>query len=126
MANELKITTEQVPGMETVTVIHLNGWLDKKSEERFYESAQRAYEQGTRQLILDMSGVDTLTSAGMRALTQVYKLYTPQAEQYKDKNTHVTIYGAPEHITHVLGITGFLKYIPNYENMQAALDSFNE
>jgi hypothetical protein len=68
--------------------------------------------------------VDTLTSAGMRALTQVYKLFTPEAEQYKA--SRVKLYGAPEHISHVLNITGFLKYIPIYESMQAAIDSFNK
>ncbi len=124
MKTDLKTTTEQVQGKNAITVLHLNGWLDKNNEDRFYETASDVYKQGTRLLILDMSAVDTITSAGMRALTKVYKLYTPEADQYKA--THVKIYGAPEHISHVLGITGFLKYIPNYESMQAAIDSFNE
>ena len=124
MATELKITTEQVQGKNAMTVLHLIGWLDKAHEEQFYKAAQNAYEQGARLLILDMTEVDTLTSAGMRALTSVYKLFTPEAEQYTA--SRVKLYGAPEHISHVLNITGFLKYIPNYENMQAALDSLNE
>ena len=124
MSTDLKITTEQVQGRDAATILHLTGWLDKKSEEQFYESAHAAYEQGARWLVLDMAEVDTLTSAGMRALTQVYKLFTPEAEQYK--TSRVKIIGAPEHISHVLGITGFLKHIPHYENMQAAMDSFNE
>jgi anti-anti-sigma factor len=124
MSTDLKVTTEHIQGKDSMTVLHLNGWLDKKSEERFYETAHGAYEQGARLLILDMAEVDTLTSAGMRALTQVYKLFTPEAEQYKA--SRVKIYGAPEHISHVLNITGILKYIPNYESMQAAIDSFNE
>jgi len=121
MAKDLKITSEQIQGKAAATVMHLTGWLDKKSEEQFFQSAQQAYEQGARELILDLTGLDTLTSAGMRALTQVYKLFTPEAEQYKDKNARVKIYGAPEHISHVLGITGFLKYIPSYDSMQAAV-----
>jgi len=77
MRTDLKITTEQVQGKTAMTILHLAGWLDQKSEERFYQAARDAYEQGARWLILDMAEVDTLTSAGMRAITKVYKLFTP-------------------------------------------------
>ena len=120
----LKITQEQVQGKVPVTVFHLQGWLDAQSEERLLTAAREAYSAGSRYLLLDLAGVDTLTSAGMRAMQKVYKLFTPSDEQFKV--AHVKLCNAPPQVYHVLGITGFLQNIPNFESQQAALDSFNE
>jgi anti-anti-sigma factor len=122
MDSGLKITVEQMQGKSPVTVFHLRGWLDAQSEEQLLAAAREAYDGGSRYLLLDLAEMDTLTSAGMRAIQKVYKVYTPGDEQYKV--AHVKICNAPPQIYHVLGITGFLQNIPNYESTQAALDSF--
>ena len=120
----LKITKEQVQGKVTVTVFHLRGWLDAQNEEALLAAARDAYDAGSRFLLLDLSEVDTLTSAGMRAMQKVYKLYTPAEENFKV--ARVKLCNAPPQVYHVLGITGFLLTIPNYETEQAAIDSFTE
>jgi anti-anti-sigma factor len=120
----LKITLEQVPGKVTVTVFHLYGWLDAQSEEQLLAAARQAYDGGARYLLLDLGEVDTLTSAGMRAMQKVYRLFTPSEQQFKV--AHVKLCNAPPQVYHVLGITGFLQNIPNFETQQAAVDSFNE
>jgi len=120
----LKITKEQVQGSVTVTVLHLRGWLDAQSEELLLNSARESYDKGSRFILLDLAEVDTLTSAGMRALQKVYKLYTPAEQHFKV--AHVKLCNAPPQVYHILGITGFLQNIPNYESMQAAIDSFTE
>ncbi len=118
----LKISQEQVQAKVPVTVFHLRGWLDAQNEEALLGAARDVYEEGSRFLLLDLSEVDTLTSAGMRAMQKVYKLYTPTEEHFKV--ARVKLCNAPPQVYHVLGITGFLQNIPNYENMQAAIDSF--
>lgn len=120
----LKITKEQVQGNVHVTVLHLRGWLDAQSEELLLASARDSYNEGSRFLLIDLAEVDALTSAGMRAMQKVYRLYTPAEEHYKV--ARVKLCNAPPQVYHVLGITGFLQNIPNYETMQAAIDSFTE
>ena len=120
----LIITQEQAQARVPVTVFHLQGWLDAQSEEQLLAAAREAYDDGTRFLLLDLEHVDTLTSAGMRAMQKVYKLFTPSDQQYKV--AHLKLCSAPPEIYHVLGITGFLQNIPNYETEAAALDSFHE
>jgi anti-anti-sigma factor len=120
----LKVTQEQVQGRVPVTIFHLQGWLDAQSEEQLLAAARTAYDKGARFLLLDLAKVDTLTSAGMRAMQKVYKLFTPSDEQFKV--AHVKLCNAPPQVYHVLGITGFLQNIPNFESQQAALDSFGE
>jgi anti-anti-sigma factor len=124
MSNELKITPEQAQGKVPVTILHLSGWLDRKSEDLLFQSASDQYNLGARWLLLDLSAVDTITSAGMRALTKIYKLFTPEAEQ--EQVLHLRMSGAQSHISHVLNITGFLKRIPHHETTQEAVDSFSQ
>jgi anti-anti-sigma factor len=124
MDSTLKIIKEQVQGHVHVTVLHLRGWLDAQSEELLLATARDSYEEGSRFILIDLAEVDTLTSAGMRAMQKVYKLYTPAEEHFKV--SRVKLCNAPPQVYHVLGITGFLQNIPNYETMQAAIDSFTE
>jgi len=120
----LKITKEEVQGKVPVTVLHLRGWLDAQSEEILLATARDSYEGGSRYILMDLAEVETLTSAGMRAMQKVYKLYTPSEE--RSKMSRVKLCNAPPQVYHVLGITGFLLTILNYESMQAAIDSFTE
>ena len=124
MDSTLRILKEQVQGRVHVTVLHLRGWLDAQSEEQLLATGRDAHEEGSRFLLIDLAEVDTLTSAGMRAIQKVYKLFTPPEEQYKV--SRVKLCNAPPQVYHVLGITGFLQNIPNYETLQAAIDSFTE
>jgi len=122
MNSDLKITSEQVQAEVPVTVFRLRGWLDGQSEEQLLEAARTAHDEGTRYLLIDMSELDTLTSAGMRAIQKVYQMFTPKEHQMKV--AHLKLCNAPPQIYNVLGITGFLQNIPMYESMDAALEAF--
>jgi len=122
MISELKNSIEQVQGDVPVTVFHLRGWLDAQSEDQFEKWAKEAYEQGARYLLLDLSELDTLTSAGMRAIQKVYNLFTPKDA---DKEyPRLKMASAPPPVYHALKVTGFLQSIPMYESVQSAIDSF--
>ncbi len=124
MDSDLKITTEQVQADVPVTVFHLRGWLDAQGEGHLLESARKAHEDGAEYLLIDMSDLNTLTSAGMRALQKVYQMFTPTEDRFKV--AHLKLCNAPPPIYNVLGITGFLQNIPMYETMDAALESFGK
>src|SRR5512140_1545153 len=124
MESDFKITSEQVQAEMPVTVFHIRGWLDAKSEEQLLEAARTAYEDGARYLLIDMKELDTLTSAGMRALQKVYQIFTPKEDHFKV--AHVKLCNAPPQIYNVLGITGFLQNIPMYESADIALRSFGK
>lgn len=120
----LKMTKEVIVRNVPVTVLHLRGWLDAQGEELLLAAARDAHDAGARFLLLNLAEVDTLTSAGMRAMQKVYKLFTAEEEYFKV--ARVKLCNAPPQVYHVLGVTGFLQNIPNYETQQAALDSFKE
>jgi len=122
MISDLKNSLEQVQGDVPITIFHLRGWLDAQSEEQFEKWARDAYEGGARYLLLDLSELDTLTSAGMRAIQKVYNLYTPKDAD--KKYPRLKMAAAPPPVYHALKVTGFLQSIPMYESVQSAIDSF--
>jgi anti-anti-sigma factor len=124
MDSDLTISSEQVQADVPVTVFHLRGWLDAQSEGQLLEAARTAYDGGARYLLIDMRDLDTLTSAGMRALQKCYQIFTPKEDQFKV--AHLKLCNAPPQIYNVLGITGFLQNIPMYESLDAALQSFGK
>jgi anti-anti-sigma factor len=124
MNSDLRISSEQLQADVPVTVLQLRGWLDAQSEEQLLEAARSSYDGGARYLLIDMSELDTLTSAGMRALQKVYQIFTPKEDHFKI--AHLKLCNAPPQIYNVLGITGFLQNIPMYESRDAALQSFGK
>jgi anti-anti-sigma factor len=123
MNKTLEITKEEIQGEISITVLHLQGSLNATGEEKLLATARDAYNEGSRSLIINLAKVDILTSAGMRAMHKIYKFYTPVGE--RSKWSRVKICNAPAEVKNILGITGFLLNIPNYESLQSAIDSFN-
>lgn len=124
MNSDLRISSEELQADVPVTVFRLRGWLDAQSEEQLLETARNTYDGGARYLLIDMTDLDTLTSAGMRALQKVYQIFTPKEDQFKV--AHLKLCNAPPQIYNVLGITGFLQNIPMYESQEAALETFGK
>jgi anti-anti-sigma factor len=124
MNSDLKITSEQVQAAVPVTVLQVRGWLDAQSEEQLLAVARTAFEEGARYILIDMSELDTITSAGIRSLQKIYQMYTPKEDRLRI--AHLKLCNAPPQIYNVLGITGFLHNIPMYESLPAALDSFGK
>jgi anti-anti-sigma factor len=122
MDSIFKIKKEQMQGKVAVTVFGISGFLDSESEETLLAAAQDAYNEGARYLLLDLQEVEMLTSAGMRALYKVYKIYTPENQQFVIP--YVKLCSAPTQVYNVLGITGLLHNIPMYETRLTALESF--
>ena len=116
------ISQEQITGAVSVTVLHINGLLDAQSEQKLIQTVQRTYDEGAGFLVIDMSQLHTLTSAGIRALQKTYKMFTPK----ESRESHLLLCTAQPQINNILGITGFLDKIPMYETLDAAVQSLNK
>ena len=122
MAGDLKISSEKPASKQDVLVMHLSGWLDQTSEEQLIAAVRTALHQGSRFLVLELSGVEMLTSAGVRALQRAHKFMTPETGTAPAQP--LKLCNAPPNVYHVLNLTGLLQMIPNYESAQTAIDSF--
>ena len=118
---------------ENISVLHLAGRLDIQSESALIKYAEDEKNAGANLLLLDLSQLDMLTSAGLRALHIIYKLFTPKAEieewekihpDEPYKSNHFKLAGTTPEIYYVLNIAGFLRNIPVYADLKEGLLSF--
>lgn len=88
MDSDFKVTSAQRQAAVPVTVFHVNGWLDAQSEGKLPALARQSHMGGTRHPLIGLSGLDTLTCAGIKCLQKIYQLYTPKDENIN--GTHQT------------------------------------
>jgi anti-anti-sigma factor len=124
MGADFKLTSEKAQGRPDVTVFRLGGWLDQHSEATLVEAVQKARDGGAKYVLLDMTDMDTITSAGIRAMQRAYQILTPSEDAYKV--AYLKLCNAPAQIYQVLGITGFLANVPMYESAADAIESFGK
>ena len=130
--SELNITASQIQGDVPVTILHLNGHLHGSTETELLDRARQAKEDGAQYLLLDLSEVEVLTSAGLRAIHNVFNLFTPQNDRAIIKQHGEEPYKSPylklvcpnPNVYYVLNIAGFLQNILIYNNIEDAANSF--
>jgi anti-anti-sigma regulatory factor len=116
-----------------VTILHLSGHLHGNTEPQLLDRARQAYEDGSKYLLLDLSGVEVLTSAGLRAIHNIFNVFTPQSDvelihQHGEepyKSPYFKLVCPNPNVYYVLNIAGFLQNILIYNNMDEAVNSFN-
>lgn len=129
MTDALKITKTEGP----VTILHFEGNLDGQTEGLAVEKAREVMDSDARFLVIDLKGVNMVTSAGLRALHTIYKMFTPneeiqawQAEHADEtfKSPYFVLAQPSSQVHYVLSISGFLQSICIFPTMQEALASF--
>ena len=131
--SELSITTSQVQGKIAVTILHLGGHLHGSTEQQLLDTARQVREDGATHILLDLSELEVLASAGLRAIQNIFKLFTPVedvaliqkhgAEPYK--SPYLKMVCPNPQIYYVLNITGFMQNLYIYNNMDDGIKSFS-
>ena len=130
--SELNIDVSKIEGKTPVTILHLRGHLHGETERQLVDHAHQSHDSGSKHLLLDLSGLDVLTSAGLRAIHNIFNLFTPQndvdvihlhgTEPYK--SPYFKLVCPNPQIYYVLNIAGFLQNIPIYNDLDEAVNSF--
>jgi anti-anti-sigma factor len=74
----MNMTISQEQGKVPVTVIHIQGKLDGSNYKDLIAKAQELYQGGAQNMLIDLSEVDFMSSAGMVALHSIAKLLKGQ------------------------------------------------
>ena len=116
-----------------LTTLHLSGRLDSENELRLRDQAIQLHASGARHLLLDLEKVDFISSAGLRAIHIIYKLFTPPEEitAWRPggdvyKTPYLKLVCPSPKIYGVLNLAGFLHNISFFNNMADALASFGQ
>jgi len=131
--SDLTISTSKIQGDVSVTVMHLKGHLHGSTENLLFDRARQANEDGAKHLLLDLSELEFLSSAGLRAIQNTFKLFTPpedmelmrQHGEEPYKSPYMKIVCPNPKIYYVFNIAGFLQNILVFNNLEEATNSFS-
>jgi anti-anti-sigma regulatory factor len=135
----MEITITQDQG--SVQIMHLQGKLDGSNYQSLIEAARKLFDAGARNVILDLSQLTYISSAGISALHRVALLFRGQNKAAQEEEgwasyhaiandrgegvqKHVKLLSPPENIHHSLEIVGFDTFFEIYNNLDTAVASF--
>ncbi len=132
---DISVTSEQhvVP----VTVFRIRGDIDIASYQDLEAKAREAFAQGTRNLVLDLSEVGYISSAGLRAIHAVFMLLSDASgggtgdevgRGLRDgtfKSPHLKLLNPSPFVREVLQTTGFDMFLEIHRDLKEAVASFS-
>lgn len=135
---ELEITEAQ--GRVPVTVMRLGGDLDASNYLDVIAKGKEVYAAGTRDLLLDLSGLSFMASSGLVALHSlalIMKGEEPPDPEHgwgafrgvsrdRDRGVvdHFRLYNPQPSVARTLEVTGFKNFVEVHTDLEAALASF--
>ena len=134
--SKLSISTEEMQGRVPVTIFHLKGDLDGNTYEQLQKKADEVFQAGTRYLILDLSQVPFISSAGIRGLHYVFNLLRTDSVSESDqaiskglrdgtfKSPHLKLLSPNQNVANLLKVTGYDMFLEVHYNSDKAVKSF--
>ena len=108
----------RVKTVDDVTVAEISGELDAATAPLAEVQLLPLAHQGQR-LLLDMSRLTYMSSAGLRIVLQLYRTIT-------GRNGQIALAGASDYIRDTMAMTGFLTFVPTYDSLSAGLKALNQ
>ncbi len=124
----------------SVTVMHLTGNLDATNYIEVINKAQDLYAGGTRDILIDLSGVPYISSAGLMSLHTVALIFAGQSMYSKETGRpsfrainperdgavrqHVKLFGPRPAVEQVLDVVGLKQFFDIYHDIEAAVQSY--
>jgi anti-anti-sigma factor len=131
---DIKVTTEN--GRVPVTVITVTGNIDTNSFEGFLSKAEELIQGGARYILVDLSNVPYMSSAGLRVMNAMFNrlrssysdmtekevLQAVNAGTYKSPN--LKLLNLSEQTKFAFETAGFDMYIETFTDRNKAINSF--
>jgi anti-anti-sigma regulatory factor len=126
----------QVQARVPVAILRLNERINLSNTEQLVEKAQEIFANGMRFLLIDLTNVPSMTSAGLRAIQTIYKIFGSEpSSDIKDstgekmegsfqKSAHLKLLNPNPDLRRILNLVGFDNYIEIHDDQQKALLAF--
>lgn len=122
----MEITTSQKQGRIPVAVFQIQGTVDSANYQDFSRRLREQVDAGADYLLLDLSGVSYMSSAGIRSLNELSLLLRgkfPQDEKSR-MSKRVKLLNPQERVLDVLKLSGVDQVFEIHANLETALASF--
>ncbi|ANH78306.1 anti-sigma factor antagonist [Candidatus Chlamydia sanziniae] len=103
----------------STAIFHLKGKLDGISSPIVQESISQSLSSGSKDIVLDCTHLDYMSSAGIRVLLQSY-------HQVGKQSGKIVLTSVPKTIEQTLYVTGFLSYFKIFNTVDEALHMLNK
>jgi len=132
----MEIAVSQEKGRVPVTVFHVKGDITVESYERLQQQAEAAVQAGTCDLLLDLTDVTYVSSAGLRAIHQIFNLLRRDQSEERDQavrtgvrdgtfhSPHLKLLNPSPNVLGTLKLSGFDMFLEIHSNLREAVDSF--
>ena len=135
----MNMTITQEQGRVPVTIIHIQGKLDGSNYKDLIAKAQELYQGGARDMLIDLSEVEFMSSAGMVALHSISKLLKGQKlgdeegwsllhsvdrERGSGINKQIKLLNPQPRVAQALELAGFDKLFEIHKDLKQAVASF--
>ena len=132
----MAVSVTQENGRVPVTVVHVEGKTDSASANEFEKKVMEVIDTGARHLVLDLSKIPYMSSAGLRVLQEVFnKLRSLSAdgsdkEMYRKINegsftsSHLKLLNPTKEVLEVLKMSGFDMLVSIEKDLKTAVASF--
>jgi anti-sigma B factor antagonist len=102
-------------GYEPIELITIKGRVDSVEAPQFAQALEAAHHRGRYKIVIDMSQLEYMSSAGFRALGDT------QRNLKRHQRGEVILAEVPDHIRDALEIVGFIEYFTIVDTVAAAL-----
>ena len=105
----------KVKEFKQTELITIQGRVDSVEASRLVEALEAANHRGNYKLVVDMSQLEYMSSAGLRALAQA------QRNSQRHKGGEVLLAQVPDQIREALEMVGFADYFNIFDNVTSAV-----
>ena len=130
-SNTLQFEIFQYQGRVPVTVFKITGDIDASTCEQFQAEAVRSFEAGNRALVLDLGQVAYISSAGLRSIHAIFKLYSAENADTPGtvrggtfKSPYLKLLNPAPAVRKTLNMTGFEMFLEIHSDLNEAIASF--
>lgn len=125
----MKLQVAHREGRVPITVLAIDGSVHLGNAAQLEDAARAAIGTGTRNLLIDLTNVSSMTSAGLRVLNVLYKLLDENERRRAGtngtrKSAHLKLVNPQPRLQSVLAIAGFDTFLEIYPSLDDAIASF--
>lgn len=135
----MNLTVSQHQGKVPVTILHVQGKLDGSNYKELIARAEEILHGGASDLLIDLTEVEFMSSAGMVALHAIAKMLKGQKADEEEgwasiraigrdraggPQSHLKLFNPQARIEQVFEVAGFNQLFEIYKDLPQAIASF--
>ena len=120
----LNIMVGEAQGNVPVTILRLEGDIDAATQKTLQDKATEVVGGGATHILLDMSGVNYMGSAGFRAIHALTNMLSSEESSTLSKSPHLKLLNPTDAVARVIKTLGFDVYLDIYQDRDEAVNSF--